>query len=140
MSELRSKVIGGTIKPITPGKYSLDLILLMQSLLQTSPSKRPSMDKILASPAVQKHMSGLAAAAPKAKGKTESQLIGTIKVSYSRFATNYGLFNSYLIPPLVTVADECEGICRFCKGLIAGRPSGYNANKQRIVYLLLLYG
>ena len=77
MSELRQKVSAGIIKPITPGKYSTDLVLLMQSLLQVTPSKRASLDKILASPAIQKRMTGskISASIP-----SDSHVIGTIKV------------------------------------------------------------
>ena len=77
MSELRQKVSAGVIKPITPGKYSTDLVLLMQSLLQVTPSKRATLDKILASPAIQKRMSG---AKISASISSDSHVIGTIKV------------------------------------------------------------
>ncbi len=81
MAELRQKVMTGTIKPITPGKYSVDLVLVMQSLLQTTPSKRATIDKILASPAVQKRLAGSKpSSAPSA---AESHVIGTIKVQHS---------------------------------------------------------
>ena len=76
MSELRQKVTAGIIKPITPGKYSTDLILLMQSLLQVTPSRRASLDKILASPAVQKRLTG---AKLPALTPSDSHVIGTIK-------------------------------------------------------------
>ena len=76
MAELRSKVMSGTIKPVTPGKYSVDLVLLMQSLLQTAPGKRTPLDKILASSAVQKRMGGTKAAPGDS---AESHVIGTIK-------------------------------------------------------------
>jgi hypothetical protein len=77
MAELRQKVMTGTIKPITPGKYSVDLVIVMQSLLQTTPSKRATLDKILASPAVVKRMTG---SKPTASVSAESHVIGTIKV------------------------------------------------------------
>lgn len=77
MSELRQKVSAGVIKPITPGKYSTDLILLMQSLLQVTPSKRATLDKILASPAIQKRMTG---SKINASIPSDSHVIGTIKV------------------------------------------------------------
>ena len=77
MSELRQKVSAGTIKPITPGKYSTDLVLLMQSLLQITPSKRATIEKIVASPAIQKRMT---ASKASASGTSDSHVIGTIKV------------------------------------------------------------
>ena len=77
MAELRGKVVAGTIKPITPGKYSLDLVLLMQTLLQVTPSKRPTLDKILSSTAVQKRLGTIKTTTP-----TESHLINTIKVVF----------------------------------------------------------
>ena len=52
MAELRTKVMSGRYRPITPGKYSNDLILLMQSLLQINPQRRPDLDKILTAPIV----------------------------------------------------------------------------------------
>lgn len=78
MAELRTKVMTGAIKPITAGKYSLDLVLLMQSLLHVTPSKRPSIDKILASGAVQKRIGSL-----RATSAAESHVIGTIKVAHA---------------------------------------------------------
>ena len=78
MAELRQKVMTGTIKPIAAGKYSTELVLVMQSLLQTTPSKRATIDKILASPAVQKRLGASKPAAGPASA--ESHVIGTIKV------------------------------------------------------------
>ena len=68
--------MNGTFKPVTPGKYSMDLVLLVQSLLNLTPSKRPSLDKILASPAIQKRLGAASQA-----NASESHVIGTIKVS-----------------------------------------------------------
>lgn len=75
MAELRGKVMNGTVKPITPGKYSMDLVLLMQSLLNLTPSKRPSLDKILSSSAIQKRLG-----TGNSSFSSESHVIGTIKV------------------------------------------------------------
>ena len=75
MAELRGKVMNGTVKPVTPGKYSMDLVMLMQSMLNLSPAKRPTLDKILASPAVQKRLGTASSTAG-----TDSKVIGTIKV------------------------------------------------------------
>ena len=58
MAELRTKVMSGRYRPITPGKYSNDLILLMQSLLQINPQRRPDLDKILTAPIVLVSTSG----------------------------------------------------------------------------------
>ena len=58
MAELRTKVMSGRYRPITPGKYSNDLILLMQSLLQINPQRRPDLDKILTAPIVLVSFSG----------------------------------------------------------------------------------
>lgn len=77
MAELQFKVAAGNIKPITPGKYSMELVLLMQSLLQVAPTKRPSLESILASKVGRKY-SGKAAVDIQA----ESRVIGTIKVSF----------------------------------------------------------
>ena len=79
MAELRTKVMAGRYKPITPGKYSADLINLMGQLLQVNPQRRPEVAKILASSVVQKHAAGgshKAAAEPSAKGN----ILQTIKV------------------------------------------------------------
>ncbi len=79
MAELRTKVMAGRFKPITPGKYSADLINLMGQLLQVNPQRRPEVSKILASSVVQKHAAGgshKAAAEPSSKGN----VLQTIKV------------------------------------------------------------
>lgn len=83
MAELRTKVMAGRYKPITPGKYSADLINLMGQLLQVNPQRRPEVSKILASSVVQKHAAGgshKAAAEPASKGN----ILQTIKVPTSR--------------------------------------------------------
>lgn len=97
MSELRQKVSAGAIKPITPGKYSLDLVLTMQSLLHVTPSKRATIEKILASPGVQKRLGN---SKPSVSGPSESHLIGTIKV----FAHLHPFTFKYClrIPPLLS--------------------------------------
>ena len=79
MAELRTKVMAGRFKPITPGKYSADLINLMGQLLQVNPQRRPEVSKILASSVVQKHAAGgshKAAVEPSSKGN----VLQTIKV------------------------------------------------------------
>ena len=79
MAELRTKVMAGRFKPITPGKYSADLINLMGQLLQVNPQRRPEVSKILASSVVQKHAVGgshRAAAEPSSTGN----VLQTIKV------------------------------------------------------------
>ena len=84
MAELRTKVMAGRFKPITPGKYSADLINLMGQLLQVNPQRRPEVSKILASSVVQKHAAGgshKAAAEPSSKGN----VLQTIKVSTVQF-------------------------------------------------------
>ena len=96
MAELRTKVMAGRYKPITPGKYSADLINLMGQLLQVNPQRRPEVAKILASSVVQKHAAGgshKAAAEPTAKGN----ILQTIKVRH--------LFCYYAAHSLVSEAD-----------------------------------
>ncbi|KAL3134399.1 hypothetical protein ABBQ38_006461 [Trebouxia sp. C0009 RCD-2024] len=80
MAELHTKVMAGHFKPITPGKYSADLINLMGQLLQVNPQRRPMVSQILASSVLQKHAAGgshiAAAAAPFSKGT----VLQTIKI------------------------------------------------------------
>lgn len=40
MNELRAKVLAGRVPAVTPGKYSNELVSLMQALLNMQPSKR----------------------------------------------------------------------------------------------------
>lgn len=79
MAELRTKVMSGRYRPITPGKYSNDLILLMQSLLQINPQRRPDLDKILTAPIVLKNMTGgIPKALPEPRDK--AGILQTIKI------------------------------------------------------------
>ena len=70
--------MAGTFKPVRAGKYSAELINLMQSLLQISPSKRTPLDRILAMPAMQEH-TGNADAAGHARVAKQS-VFKTIRV------------------------------------------------------------
>ncbi|KAK9810092.1 hypothetical protein WJX72_004681 [[Myrmecia] bisecta] len=79
MGELRTKVLSGRYRPITPGKYTNDLIMLMQSLLQLNPARRPELDKILALPIVQKHMNGVPVKKAE-KAPSEHNVYSTIKI------------------------------------------------------------
>ena len=79
MAELRTKVMAGRYKPITPGKYSADLINLMGQLLQVNPQRRPEVSKILASSVVQKHAAGGSHKAP-AEPASKGNILQTIKV------------------------------------------------------------
>ena len=80
MAELRTKVMAGRFKPITPGKYSADLINLMGQLLQVNPQRRPEVSKILASSVVQKHAAGGSHRVP-AEPSSKGNVLQTIKVN-----------------------------------------------------------
>ena len=80
MAELRTKVMAGRFKPITPGKYSADLINLMGQLLQVNPQRRPEVSKILASSVVQKHAAGGSHKAAPAEPSSKGNVLQTIKV------------------------------------------------------------
>ena len=80
MAELRTKVMAGRFKPITPGKYSADLINLMGQLLQVNPQRRPEVSKILASSVVQKHAAGSSHKAAAAEPSSKGNVLQTIKV------------------------------------------------------------
>lgn len=81
MAELRTKVMAGRFKPITPGKYSADLINLMGQLLQVNPQRRPEVSKILASSVVQKHAAGGSHRAAAAEPASKGNVLQTIKVT-----------------------------------------------------------
>lgn len=81
MAELRTKVMAGRFKPITPGKYSADLINLMGQLLQVNPQRRPEVSKILASSVVQKHAAGGSHRAAAAEPSSKGNVLQTIKVT-----------------------------------------------------------
>ncbi|KAL3139701.1 hypothetical protein ABBQ38_004011 [Trebouxia sp. C0009 RCD-2024] len=80
MAELRTKVMAGRFKPITPGKYSADLINLMGQLLQVNPQRRPEVSKILASSVVQKHAAGGSHRAAAAEPASKGNVLQTIKI------------------------------------------------------------
>lgn len=84
MAELRTKVMAGRFKPITPGKYSADLINLMGQLLQVNPQRRPEVSKILASSVVQKHAAGGSHKAAPAEPSSKGNVLQTIKVTQQR--------------------------------------------------------
>lgn len=80
MAELRTKVMAGRFKPISPGKYSADLINLMGQLLQVNPQRRPEVSKILASSVVQKHAAGGSHKAAPPEPSSKGNVLQTIKV------------------------------------------------------------
>ena len=89
MAELRTKVMAGRFKPITPGKYSADLINLMGQLLQVNPQRRPEVSKILASSVVQKHAAGGSHRAAPAEPSSKGNVLQTIKVPQQRAYVHY---------------------------------------------------
>jgi hypothetical protein len=90
IAELRAKVLAGRFKPILPGRYSEDLITVINGLLQLNPAKRLDMAKLMTLP----RMATLASAARRAhedKGQSSDQdLLKTIKVEHLAF--NMGMF------------------------------------------------
>lgn len=74
MRSLYNKVVQGAYPPIPP-RYSNDLSNVIRSLLQVNPSYRPSCEKILQMPPVQRHIESR----KYELSNSSSQLLGTIK-------------------------------------------------------------
>ena len=123
MAELRTKVMAGRFKPITPGKYSADLINLMGQLLQVNPQRRPEVSKILASSVVQKHAAGGSHKAAPAEPSSKGNVLQTIKVTQQRacfrctLSQNVCCESSCLVLPCLTV------FCTQCASYVVFPPT-----------------
>lgn len=71
-------IIKGEYQPI-PNMYSKDLFLLIKSLLNTNPSKRPSIDEILKSPLIKSRISHFLT-----EMELNSDLINSLIVNYNK--------------------------------------------------------
>ncbi|KXZ44006.1 hypothetical protein GPECTOR_75g730 [Gonium pectorale] len=80
MSELRYKVLRGTYPPI-PNTFSRDLQQLVRECLDPNPDKRPTMDAILANPAVASRLKLLPQQIRNPPATAGSALVDTIKLN-----------------------------------------------------------
>jgi hypothetical protein len=91
INELRSNILAGNYKPVTPGKYSEELMKLMASMLVQNPAKRPTLDLIFARPTMQKMLAVLPGSQVS---EMQQDLISTIKARMLRMPAT-----SYVLPP-----------------------------------------
>ncbi|GLC62909.1 hypothetical protein PLESTB_001958200 [Pleodorina starrii] len=85
MSELRYKVLRGSFPPL-PSCFSRDLQQLVRECLDPNPDKRPSMDAILAHPAVASRLKLLPMESRNPPPTAGSALVETIKVPRGNIA------------------------------------------------------
>ncbi|KAG2431324.1 hypothetical protein HYH02_013452 [Chlamydomonas schloesseri] len=85
MSELRYKVLRGTYPPI-PNTFSRDLQQMVRECLDPNPDKRPTMDQILASAAVQSRVKLVPHESRHPPATAGSNLVETIKVPRGNIA------------------------------------------------------
>lgn len=90
MNELRYKVLKGTF-PAVPGTYSKELANMVRDCLDQTPERRPTVERMLASPIITSKMHLLSGEARQAPPSTAgSVLINTIKVPRGNFAAIKG--------------------------------------------------
>ncbi|GLI64257.1 hypothetical protein VaNZ11_007459 [Volvox africanus] len=85
MSELRYKVLRGSYPPL-PSTYSRDMQQLVRECLDPNPDKRPSMDAILANPAVASRLKLVPHESRNPPATAGSALVETIKVPRGNIA------------------------------------------------------
>lgn len=96
MSGLSQKVTRGVFDPL-PSNYSADLSNIIKNCLQVDPTKRPSCDKLLATPGLLNHLTGTLKELDEEVGSsvnTAENLLSTI-----RCPRNLGMITERLPKP-----------------------------------------
>ena len=104
MEGLYKKVTRGIYARLPP-EYSQELSAVIRALLQVNPDQRPSCDKILKMPIIQKHMVG------EGEEEVKCELLRTIKAeTFQTISENLPKANYQPAPPVKKKAKEVKGL------------------------------